>query len=328
MTTKTRSILAVSFGALALACADATTAPTRTLVSNTPSPTVTQEVYLFPINGGPGFPAGILQGRVHLCKTANESGTFSFTVTTNGTGTLPEGANPSYTIPAGGGTVCKIVYVSNKPRHLTDQVVITEGADPTADWDLTAINTVRYLAQGPFLAGLYPAETFLDAEDFAGRKSTVYINLDMSRKVTFENTFTSPPEDPSGCTYTKGWYQNKNGAPTVIAVDGRTKSEAQTIFAATPGKLKGVTLSGTSNTNLLLNVYQQLLAALNNLGGDAHAMDGPPAVDAAITLALSGTGGTGLNITTTLTQQQLGDIATALGNFNEGLYQGWPHCAD
>ena len=203
-----RWVTALAVMALAGACADPTS-PTRTLVPDGSSQAVSQEVYLFPINGGPGFPAGITQGRVTLCKIANAGGTFSFTVTTNGTGTLV--ANPSITIPAGGGQVCQNVYTSNQPRHRVDQVVITEGADPTADWDLTAINTVRYLAQGPFLAGTYPPATFTDAEVFAQRKSTVYINIDMARKVTFTNNFTTPPM--TGCTYTKGWYQNKNGSP-------------------------------------------------------------------------------------------------------------------
>jgi hypothetical protein len=196
MTTQARSTLAVTLAAFALACADPTSS-TRTLVSDGPSLAITQEVYLF--NGGPGFPAGILSGRVTLCKIANEGGTFSFTVTTNGTGTLV--ANPSITIPAGGGEVCQYVYTSNKGINFVDEVTITEGADPTADWDLTAINTVRYLAQGPFNAGSYPAAAFNDVEDFANRKSTVLVNLDMARKVTFTNTYTAPPPvGGEGCT--------------------------------------------------------------------------------------------------------------------------------
>ena len=128
----------------------------------------------------------------------------------------------------------------------------------------------------------------------------------------------------TGCTYTKGWYQNKNGAPTVIGVDGRTKAEAQAIFAATPGKPGNVTWGVDNKPNNLLNLYQQLLAALNNLGGNATA--GPDAVDEAIADALAGTGGTGLNITTTLTEQEIGELADLLASFNEGKFAGWPHC--
>jgi len=141
-----------------------------------------------------------------------------------------------------------------------------------------------------------------------------------SAKVTVNCT---PP--PTICTYTKGWYQNPNGAPTVIAVDGRTKEQAQAIFAATPGQPGGVTWQGGNNT---LNLYQQLLAALNNLGGDANEDAGPPAVDAAIDAAQAGTGGTGLDITTTLTPDQVGDLADTLSAFNEGQFPGFPHCDD
>jgi hypothetical protein len=141
--------------------------------------------------------------------------------------------------------------------------------------------------------------------------------------ITFFNVPEPPPE---GCTYTKGWYQNKNGSPTVIGVDGRTKQEAQAIFAATPGKPGGVTWGINNSPNSLLNLYQQLLAALNNLGGDANFHNGPDAVDQAIDAALAGTGGTGKNITTTLTQQQIGGLTETLASFNEGTFPGWPHC--
>jgi hypothetical protein len=247
-------------------------------------------------------------------------GTFSFSVAANG------GTPTHHDIVVGAdATECTGVFSTKHNNAFTpvDQVVITEGALPSADWALTAIDTKQLL----FTGLTYDAPRLDDSENLAGGSATVFINNDMARRVTFTNTFTPPPTT-TGCTYTKGWYQNKNGAPTVIAVDGRSIVEAQTIFAATPGKPNGVTLSGTSNTNLLLNVYQQLLAALNNLGGDANAMDGPPDVDAAIALAQSGTGGAGLNITTTLTVGQLGSLATTLANFNEGEFEGWPHCED
>jgi hypothetical protein len=132
----------------------------------------------------------------------------------------------------------------------------------------------------------------------------------------------------TGCTYTKGWYQNKNGAPTVIAVDGRTKSEAQQIFAATPGQPGNVTWGDDNKPNNLLNLYQQFLAALQNLGGDANEDAGPADVDAAIDAVQAGTGGTGLNITTTLTDTQISDLIDVLSAFNEGQFAGWPHCED
>ena len=132
----------------------------------------------------------------------------------------------------------------------------------------------------------------------------------------------TPP--PTTCTYTKGWYRN-NGADTVIAVDGRTKAEAQAIFTATPGEPGSVTWQGGNDT---LNLYQQLLAALNNLGGDANALNGPAEVDAAIAAAQAGTGGSGLAITTTLTQEQTSALIDVLSAFNEGTFAGFPHCTD
>jgi hypothetical protein len=317
MTTQTRSFLAVSLAAFALACADATS-PSRTLVSDGTSQTITQEVYL--IIGGPGFPDGLLSGQVRLCKTANEGGTFSFTATTNGSQTIV--AAPSLTVPSGGGTACVDVYTSTAGINTIEDVVITEGADPTADWDLTAIDTRQLLAKGPYDQGKYTAAHLADAEDLANRKVTLKINADMARIVTFTNTFTAPPV--TGCTYTKGWYRN-NGSSTVIAVDGRSVAEAQAIFNATPGKPGTVTFGGN---NTLLNLYQQLLTALNNLGGDANEDAGPPAVDDAIDAAQDGTGGSGTDITTTLTQQEMSDLIATLSAFNEGTFQGWPHCDD
>jgi hypothetical protein len=122
-----------------------------------------------------------------------------------------------------------------------------------------------------------------------------------------------------GCTFTKGWYRN-HGSNTVIAVDGRTKAQAQAIFAATPGKPGGVTWQGGND---LLNLYQQLLAAILN-GGTG----GPANVQAAIAAAQAGTGGTGLNITTTLTQSQISTLMNTLDDFNSGKDAGFPHCGD
>ena len=133
--------------------------------------------------------------------------------------------------------------------------------------------------------------------------------------------FTNAAIPAPSCTYTKGWYRN-NGSSTVIAVDGRTIAQAQAIFNATPGKPGSVTWEGDNNT---LNLYQQLLAALNNL--DGNALGGPPAVDAAIAAALAGTGGIGTNITLAPGTDVSGLIET-LSNFNEGEFAGFPHCDD
>ncbi len=106
----------------------------------------------------------------------------------------------------------------------------------------------------------------------------------------------------------------------MIAVDGRSQAEAQAIFDATPGQPGNVTFGGN---NSLLNLYQQLMAAILN-GGTG----GPAATQAAIIAAQNGTGGTGLNITTTLTKQQISTLTSALDAFNSGTLAGFPHCGD
>jgi len=135
--------------------------------------------------------------------------------------------------------------------------------------------------------------------------------------ITYTNTFTPPPS--TGCTYTKGWYRN-NGSNTIIAVDGRTIGQEQQIFDATPGKPGNVTW-GDDNNNL--NLYQQLLAALNNLGGNATA--GPAAVDAAVAAALAATSGSGTTIVVAPGTDVSG-LIDVLSAFNEGTFTGWPHC--
>lgn len=137
------------------------------------------------------------------------------------------------------------------------------------------------------------------------------------------------------CTYTKGWYQNKNGAPTVIGVDGRSKSEAQQIFAATPGQPGNVKWGVDGKTdnkpNDLLNLYQQFLAALNNLGGDdaAHLANAPAAVATAISqvAAVEYGSGTTISIPSSVTKQQLSGWIETLSKFNEGKIAGFPHCS-
>lgn len=329
--------MALAIAVFAMACADTATSPTRLVVPDGASAAITDS-----LGAGGGFP-NILGGEVQVCKTTNAlplgipvaDRTFSFTVTSTGTGTLVP--NPTIVVPDGGGTTtCTVVYTAPAGFDLADgaeEVVITEGADEP-NFALTAINTVRWFGPGAFAAGHYndlgvnggiclTNNCLDDFETFASRQATVYVNNDMARRVKFTNTFTPPPT-VTGCTYTKGWYRN-NGSSTVIAVDGRSVAEAQAIFNATPGKPGTVTFGGD---NTLLNLYQQLLAALNNLGGDANEDNGPDAVDDAIDDAQNGTGGVGTDITTTLTQQEMSDLINTLSAFNEGTFEGWPHCDD
>jgi len=98
------------------------------------------------------------------------------------------------------------------------------------------------------------------------------------------------------------------------------------VFNATPGQPGLVTWTGGNNT---LNLYQQLLAAINNLGG--NELGGPPAVDAAIAAAKAGTNvtanGGGVQIALVAGTDVSGLINT-LSSFNEGSLAGFPHCAD
>ena len=314
--------MALAIAAFAMACADSATAPRRALLPDGIALAVSTTVIDF--QGGGSYPTDVADGYVVLCKTGDAAGTFNFSVAVTGGATT----NVTRTLGAGGGTDCGTgpAFVSAVSGNGDpNQVVITETAQ--ANWAVTGVDIVQFLARGIFGPdpgpGGYTAPRLDDAFSVANRQATVYVNGDMARRVTFTNDFTAPPV--TGCTYTKGWYQNKNGAPTVIAVDGRTKAEAQTIFASTPGKPNGVTWG---SDNLLHNLYQQLLAALNNLGGDANEDNGPPAVDAAIDAAQDGTGGTGLNITTTLTHDEMSALVDVLTAFNEGTFVGWPHCDD
>jgi hypothetical protein len=315
MTTKHGiNALAVALAAFAMACTDATS-PARTLAVDGVSGTVTTS---------PTFtlPAGMASwGTVRVCKTIaadDPAQTFSFTATV--TPLIPPGAALApinFNIDAlPNQTVCANPYVSTKNGAQLDQIVVVENGPPT-DWTLTNIDVLRTLSGFGYLP---PAPGMTDTESEATLTATVYSNNDMARTVTFTNDFTT-----TGCTYTKGWYRN-HGSSTVIAVDGRSVTDAQAIFNATPGKPGGVTFEGN---NTLLNLYQQFLAALNNLGGDANEDDGPAAVDAAIDDVQAGTSdGPGLVITTTLTQTEMSDLIGVLSAFNEGDYAGWPHCTD
>ena len=309
-----KSVLAVAMMAFAVACSDPMS--TRTLVNDN----VAAAVNPHPINfgGGGTYPTGLADGVLRLCKVANATGSFGFTWSLNG---VDQGAIPGgpLVVTTPGTPACRNIYTSTVDNGTSfETVVITEAADQT-DWALTDRTIDQYFGQ--FV--VYAAPRLDDEDDTGTRGVTVYLTDDLAKLVTYTNTFTAPPS--TGCTYTKGWYQNKNGAPTVIAVDGRTKAEAQAIFAATPGKPNGVTW-GTDN--LLLNLYQQLLAALNNLGGDANEDNGPDAVDDAIDDAQDGTGGSLLNITTTLTHDEMSALVNTLSQFNEGTFTGWPHCDD
>jgi len=310
--------MVVALAALAMACADPASPNTAVIQTVGPMSAITDQIQ--------GYPTGMTAGEVRVCKAvpSGDPASVQFTFDVTVTGVLPTGLGPTTTqyqiVGVPGSTACTDVFLSTKTGSQLDSVKIVESAPP-ANWALTAIDFVR-IDDGPGYNPPAPGDVV--TADIPTRTATVYINNDMGRIVTFTNDFTPPPT--TGCTYTKGWYRN-NGSSTVLdGVDGRTKADAQAIFNATPGKPGTVTFGGN---NTLLNLYQQFLAALNNLGGDAHEHDGPAAVDAAIDAVRAGTsGGPGVDITTTLSQTQMSALIGTLAGFNEGDYAGWPHCDD
>jgi hypothetical protein len=287
------------------ACSDSPTAPTAAnvmvpkssfavgAVTPTPAPTA-------------------VTGRIVVCKTGNAGGSFSFTRTTEGPNIVSStfvGTGP-ITIATG---TCLEVADDDSPSGSGSHITVTEAPAANTVQTITACSFRGYQLDGVTLNPPV-ACTYVNGGD-------LFLNHFHGYVITYNNVFTPPS---TGCTFTKGWYRN-NGSSTVTAVDGRTKSEAQTIFAATPGKPLGVTW-GDDNNNL--NLYQQLLAALQNLGGDAHALDGPPALDAAITAALGATSGSGRNIIVA-PGTDVGGLISVLSSFNEGTLAGGPaHCGD
>jgi hypothetical protein len=248
-----------------------------------------------------------LVGVIKVCKLGNAGGSFDVSRVAVGasTGTV-SGLN---TLIATG--ECRIVAEDDGPDGVGSTVTIAEDA---------AANTVSSVTGCVFIGGEPPV---IDGNPCAFDAADRFVNHFHGYVVTYTNTFTPPPPPPAGCTYTKGWYQNKNGAPTIDeTIDGRTPDEQRAIFAASPGQPGSVTWGTGNKPNNLLNLYQQLLAALNNGGAT-----GPQSVQDAIAAALAATGGSGLNITV-VGSPDIGALITPLSNFNEGLVEGFPHCSD
>jgi hypothetical protein len=305
--TKKKLPLLVALAAFAMACADSSTP--LGLAPSGPSLVVSSTTTTTP---------PVPFGSIELCKTSNVAGTFTFTTSTTATtGTRVDEGTPdvSITVGAGGGTVCEIVYSGNTLSNAggSNSFTIIEDANAAT---LSNIDVNQYLFPGI----TYVALSLSDTETEATRTAVVRINSDMSRRVTFTNTTTVVTPV---CTYTKGWYRNNGSGDITMVLDGRTVAQQQAIFDATPGKPGSVTFGDNNN---LLNLYQQLLAALNNL--DGNLTGGPASVDAAIAAAIAGTGGTGLAITTTLTDTQISALIDTLSAFNEGTLAGFPHCED
>jgi len=250
-------------------------------------------------------------GQAQVCKVGN-AGTFTVAFTgsfvagqaNTSAGALTATATPgTYNLSLAAGQ-CVIIYTRPVVAGVTNDpnvsALITENAGPTL---------LSVAVSPPDVGG--PTST----ANLATRSATLLFNMFHDAIATFTNA----PPVTTGCTFTKGWYRN-NGSNTIIAVDGRTIGQEQQIFDATPGKPGNVTW-GDDNNNL--NLYQQLLAALNNLGGNATA--GPAAVDAAVAAALAATSGSGTTIVVAPGTDVSG-LIDVLSAFNEGTFTGWPHC--
>ena len=284
MNRKAALMVGASFGAAFLAaCSDSPVAPAAKAPA-TPSLAV----------GDVASPTPV-PGKLIVCKAGNIGGDFTVTRVA-GSGAFDD--NGLHLEPG----QCVVVAEDNSPQGFGSVFRAHE---------VSAAN-VTYVLSGQAIEIGFPPTALVgptDNQDF-------FINSIHGIRVTYTNTFTPPP---SGCTYTKGWYRN-NGRETVTAVDGRTKSEAQQIFDATPGQPGNVTWGNNNKPNDLLNLYQQLLAAILNGG-----LNGPQSVKTAIANAQAATGGTGLNITV-VPGADIGALTAPLSDFNEGNVANFPHC--
>lgn len=237
------------------------------------------------------------QGEVEVCKYGTDA-TFSVG---------PTGGSAT-TFAVADGT-CKVVVVDLTTTSPANSYTIQEVASSAYTLQSVLRTDIQFLAN--------TTTDVTSAQVPVSDPVVALVNAFHGVHLVYHNN----PVTQTGCTYTKGWYRN-NGSSTVIAVDGRSIAEAQAIFNATPGKPGSVTW-GSDNNNL--NLYQQLLAALNNLGGVADA--GPSAVDAAISAAMAAESGTGTSIVIAAGTDVSG-LISVLSAFNEGTYSGWPHCDD
>jgi hypothetical protein len=242
-------------------------------------------------------------GVIIVCKTGNVGGDFAFTRTTEGSNVDPNGGVASNQTIATG--KCLEVARDNSPSGNGSHITITEQSAPNVTFSITACRFRGYALDG---VTLNPPEDCVYTNG-----GDLFINHFHGFVITYNNVFTPPP---TGCTYTKGWYQSKNA--TITGVDGLSVSVEAAFFAATPNKTGSVSFVGPNN---LLNLYQQLLAALENGGAN-----GPQGVKDAIAAAQAGTTVTGTVLTTTLSNGDISSLIDTLSNFNEGKLTGWPHC--
>jgi hypothetical protein len=276
------------------ACSDAATGPKANVVVPKSSFAVGDATNQTPV-----------ETLIKICKIGDASGTFTITDVGDGSAS----GNPTIIDDDAGtagnqktmtpGTVqnpnCVVAVedLGNATNDIGDFFTVTEATDPGVTTE-----THCFLAGAGELA--CPAQFFINT----------------AHGWTIVVTNTAPPPPPSGCTFTKGWYQSKNA--TLTGVDGLTIQVEAAFFAAQPNKTGSVSFVGPNN---LLNLYQQLLAALENGGAG-----GPQAVQDAIAAAQAGTTVTGTVLTTSLSNTDISNLINTLSSFNEGTFPNWPHC--
>jgi hypothetical protein len=239
-------------------------------------------------------PGSAVASKVVVCKTGDVGGTIDVSGVQFGTSTGFASVGSNYAIATG---TCREVASDNSPAGNGTTVSVSEDAQANVTVGVTCVDNAANTCNPASLS----------------------LNSIHGYLITFNNDLDEPE---GGCTFTKGWYRN-HGSDTVEGLDGLTKAQVQAIFNATPGQPGNVTFT----SNNLLNLYQQLAAAILN-GGQSS---GNTAVQNAITAALAGTTvtvGANIAITTSLNQGQISALISTLSNFNEGGVAGFPHCSD
>jgi hypothetical protein len=216
------------------------------------------------------------------------------------------------------------------------------------------VTTVTVPAGNCAIAGMFPESTVLEITETlptgvelvsitvnpasetrtcaapAVNKVCVHISSAVTTEVTFKNK-----KAHEVCPLTKGFYRNHPEATAAIVaslggtltIGGQalTAEQVQAILDATPGQPGNVTFT----SNLLLNLNQQLIAALLNLEGDVSAA--PAEVQAAIAEAQAGIDVSlvagQIVLTTTLTDDEVSALVDVLSRFNEGQFAGFPRCS-
>lgn len=259
--------------------------------------------------------------KVFVGAPAPTLASFTFGGTsTNASGTVPVGP---LTFDLGDGG-CREVWAS--AVGYTDQLSVTETAPTSTGWSTTWVMTDVLRNPDNSIT-----TTVTNGTGLGPVGGTVHGKRGIL--VVFTNTYTPPPPppDPSGCTYTKGYYRNHpvDVAAKIatlggtIMVGGQTlnAAQAQAILNATPGKAGNITFT----SNLLLNAAQQLISAILNGGltGPSSVQGFISTAQAHIVLAANKTA-----LSTNPANYDLSGVVNDLSNFNEGGVANFPHCGD